>query len=100
MAGAEASISFFAAPEGTALFLNRSRLIAGDGVDLPPLGAQILMKEGTAQKVSNAILSGAAGVASFIFSLAAFLYIKEWDAQIIASVVAGAFCLLISYIAS
>jgi len=58
------------------------------------------MKEGTAQKVSNAILSGAAGVASFIFSLGAFLYIKEWDGQILASVVAGAFCLLISYIAS
>ncbi len=52
------------------------------------------MKEGTAQKVSNAILSGAAGVASFIFSLGAFLYIKEWDGQIVASVAAGAFCLL------
>ena len=58
------------------------------------------MKEGTAQKVSNAILSGAAGVASFIFSLVAFLYIKEWDGQIVASVAAGAFCLLVSYIAS
>ena len=58
------------------------------------------MNDGTAQKISNAILSGAAGVASFLFSLAAFLFITELDKQIIASIVAGAFCLLISYIAS
>ena len=58
------------------------------------------MKEGTAQKISNALLSGAAGFASFIFSLAAFLYITEFNEQILASIVAGAFCLLISYIAS
>ncbi|WP_310467061.1 EAL domain-containing protein [Sphingomonas sp.] len=58
------------------------------------------MKEGTAQKISNAILSGAAGFASFIFSLAAFLYITELNEQILASLIAGAFCLLISYIAS
>jgi diguanylate cyclase (GGDEF)-like protein len=58
------------------------------------------MKDGKAQKVSNAILSGAAGFASFVFSLAAFLYITELDEQILASIVAGTFCLLISYIAS
>lgn len=58
------------------------------------------MNDGTAQKISNAILSGAAGVASFLFSLAAFLYITELDKQIVASLVAGAFCLLVSYIAS
>lgn len=58
------------------------------------------MKAGTAQKVSNALLSGAAGVASFIFSLCAFLYITNLNDQIIASIVAGAFCLLICYIAS
>ena len=58
------------------------------------------MKEGTAQKISNALLSAAAGFASFIFSLLAFLYITEFDEQIVASLVAGAFCLLISYIAS
>ncbi len=58
------------------------------------------MKDGTAQKVSNAILSGAAGVASFLFSLAAFLYITEFDQKILASILAGAFCLLISYVAS
>ena len=58
------------------------------------------MKDGTAQKISNAILSGAAGFASFLFSLTAFLYITEFNEQIVASIVAGAFCLLISYIAS
>ena len=65
------------------------------------LGAQYQsMKAGTAQKVSNALLSGAAGFASFIFSLCAFLYLTNLNDQIIASIVAGAFCLLISYIAS
>ena len=53
-----------------------------------------------AQKLSNALLSGLAGFASFVFSLAAFLTITELDAKIVASLVAGAFCLLISYIAS
>ena len=63
----------------------------------PPISGT---KEGTAQKISNALLSGIAGFASFVFSLAAFLTITELDAKIIASIVAGAFCLLISYIAS
>jgi diguanylate cyclase (GGDEF)-like protein len=58
------------------------------------------MKEGTAQKISNAILSGVAGIASFLFSLIAFLYITEFDEKILASLIAGAFCLLVSYIAS
>ena len=58
------------------------------------------MKEGTAQKFSNALLSGAAGVASFVFSLAVFLYLKDLPAQIAASVTAGVFCLLISYLAA
>ena len=58
------------------------------------------MKAGTAQKISNAILSCAAGLASFIFSLAALLYLKEFDEKILASLTAGTFCLLISYIAS
>ena len=51
-------------------------------------------------KVSNALLSGAAGIASFLFSLAAFLYITSFNEQVLASMVAGAFCLMISYIAS
>src|SRR3982751_1245693 len=51
------------------------------------------MKAGTAQKISNAVLSCTAGVA-------AFLYITELDEKIVASLVAGMFCLLISYVAS
>ncbi|HET9354237.1 MAG TPA: EAL domain-containing protein [Sphingomicrobium sp.] len=58
------------------------------------------MQDGTALKVSNALLSGAAGIASFLFSLAAFLYITSFNEQVLASMVAGAFCLMISYIAS
>jgi len=58
------------------------------------------MKEGTTQKFSNAVLSGTAGFASFLFSLTALLYITEFDEKILASIIAGAFCLLISYIAS
>src|SRR4029079_2075452 len=58
------------------------------------------MKAGTAQKISNAILSCAAGIASFLFSLGALIYITEFDTKLIAALAAGAFCLLISYIAS
>jgi diguanylate cyclase (GGDEF)-like protein len=45
-------------------------------------------------------LSGVAGLASFIFSLAAFIYITSFNEQVLASIVAGAFCLMICYIAS
>lgn len=58
------------------------------------------MTAGTTQKISNAILSCAAGVASFIFSLTALLYLTEFDEKIVAALVAGAFCLLISYVAA
>src|SRR6478752_2926001 len=58
------------------------------------------MKAGTAQKVSNAILSCAAGFASFLFSLTALLYLTEFDQKILAALIAGAFSLLISYVAS
>ncbi|HET7317006.1 MAG TPA: EAL domain-containing protein [Sphingomicrobium sp.] len=58
------------------------------------------MQAGTAQKISNAVLSGAAGVASFIFSLCALMYLTRMDEKILAALAAGAFCLLISYIAS
>ncbi len=58
------------------------------------------MKPGIAERFSNAILSCAAGFASFIFSLIALLYLTEFDEKIVAALVAGAFCLLISYIAS
>jgi diguanylate cyclase len=58
------------------------------------------MKAGTAQKISNAILSCTAGFASFVFSLAALLYVTELDQKIVAALAAGAFCLLVSYVAS
>ena len=58
------------------------------------------MTAGTAQKISNAVLSCAAGLASFIFSLAALLYLTNFDAKIFASLAAGAFCLLVSYVAA
>ena len=58
------------------------------------------MRAGTAQQISNAILSCAAGIASFVFSLGALIYITEFDTKIVAALAAGAFCLLISYVAS
>jgi diguanylate cyclase (GGDEF)-like protein len=58
------------------------------------------MTAGTAQKISNAILSCAAGMASFLFSLTALLYLTAFDQKIVAALVAGTFCLLISYVAA
>jgi diguanylate cyclase (GGDEF)-like protein len=58
------------------------------------------MTAGTAQKISNAILSCGAGAASFLFSLTALLYLTEFDQKIVAAMVAGAFCLLVSYVAA
>jgi diguanylate cyclase (GGDEF)-like protein len=58
------------------------------------------MKAGMAQKISNTILSCAAGLASFLFSLGALVYLTAFNEKILAALVAGAFCLLISYIAS
>ena len=58
------------------------------------------MQAGTAQKISNAILSSVAGIASFLFSLIALLFLTRFDEKIVASLVAGVFCLMISYIAS
>ena len=72
--------------------------MAGGPPRIESFGA--VMNDGNAQKFSNVLLSSAAGVASFVFSLVAFLYITELDTQIVASLVAGAFCLVISYVAS
>jgi diguanylate cyclase (GGDEF)-like protein len=58
------------------------------------------MTAATAQKISNAVLSCAAGLASFLFSLTALLYLTEFDEKILAALVAGFFCLLISYVAA
>src|SRR6476646_9728086 len=71
----------------------------GGGIP-PPRGTPGTMTAGTAQKISNAILSCVAGFASFLFSLAALLYLTEFDQKILAALVAGAFCLLVSYIAA
>jgi diguanylate cyclase len=67
---------------------------------MPSREASPLMRAATAQQISNAILSCAAGIASFLFSLTALVYITEFDTKIIAALAAGAFCLLVSYIAS
>ena len=40
------------------------------------------MTAGTAQKISNAILSCGAGAASFLFSLTALLYLTEFDQKL------------------
>ena len=58
------------------------------------------MTAGSAQKISNVVLSCAAGLASFLFSLTALLYITGFNEKILASLIAGTFCLLISYTAS
>jgi len=58
------------------------------------------MTAGTAQKISNAVLSCAAGAASFLFSLTALLYLTELNEKIVAALAAGAFCLLVSYVAA
>ena len=66
------------------------------------MGTRVIATEraGRAQKVSNAILSCAAGFASFVFSLGAFLYLTSFNEMVVASIVAGLFCLLVAYIAS
>jgi diguanylate cyclase (GGDEF)-like protein len=58
------------------------------------------MTAGTAQKISNAVLSCGAGTASFLFSLGALLFLTEFDQKMLAALIAGAFCLLVSYIAA
>lgn len=46
------------------------------------------------------LLSGLAGIASFVFSLYAFVTITQFPQQITAALVAGAFCLVVCYIAA
>lgn len=58
------------------------------------------MKIGRAQKISNMLLSGLAGMASFLFSLTAFLTLTQLPQQVTAALIAGAFCLVVCYIAS
>jgi diguanylate cyclase (GGDEF)-like protein len=58
------------------------------------------MKDGSAQKISNAVLSFLAGLASFVFSLGAFLTLTQLPQQIAASLVAGFFCVLVCFVAA
>ncbi|WP_426267793.1 putative bifunctional diguanylate cyclase/phosphodiesterase [Sphingomonas sp. LHG3443-2] len=58
------------------------------------------MKVGAAHKISNMLLSGLAGIASFVFSLYVFITITQLPQQITAALVAGAFCLVVCYIAA
>ena len=58
------------------------------------------MTPGTGQKISNAVLACAAGGASFLFSLATLLTITQFNGRVLSAIVAGAFCLLIAYIAA
>lgn len=58
------------------------------------------MTAGTAQKISNTVLSCIAGLASFVFSLAALLYLTALDQKVLAALIAGTFSLLISYVAA
>jgi diguanylate cyclase (GGDEF)-like protein len=58
------------------------------------------MKVATAQKISNMLLSGLAGFASFVFSLYTFLSLTQLPEQVTAALVAGAFCLVVCYIAA
>src|SRR4249919_3079355 len=101
MAAAAASISSFggnfACDDG---FLTSNHYRVPVGGDSGSRGASDTMTAGTAQKVSNGILSCAAGFASFLFSLTALLYLTEFDQKIVAALVAGAFCLLVSYVAA
>ena len=92
MEAGEASILSFVARADSFLTLIPYRELVG--------GREASMKPGTAQKLSNAILSCVAGFASFIFSLTALVYVTGFNEKLLAALVAGAFCLLISYIAS
>src|SRR6478672_6853345 len=59
-----------------------------------------MIRGGSAQQFSNMLLSGLAGVASFIFSLYAFITLTQLPQQITAALVAGAFCLVVCYVAA
>ena len=56
-------------------------------------------RDGVAEKVSNAILSATAGLASFLFTLAAVFLMSTFSFKLMASLTAGLFCLVICWIA-
>ena len=57
-------------------------------------------RDGLAEKISNAILSVAAGIASFLFTLAAVFLISTFPLKLMASFTAGLFCLAICWVAA
>ncbi len=58
------------------------------------------MTNDTAQRIGNGLLPLAAGIASFLFSLAALLFLTQADQKIGASVALGIFALLVCWIAA
>jgi diguanylate cyclase (GGDEF)-like protein len=52
------------------------------------------------ERLGNFVMSLCAGVAAFVFTLIAFLMLRDLDQQIVASVTIGTFALLIVWIAS
>jgi len=97
MAAEAASISFCG---GNDPFLTLPALRVEADEPVRPREAEFLMKSATAQQISNAILSCAAGLASFFLSLGALLYVTDFDTKVLAALAAAAFCILVSYIAS
>src|SRR5690348_7368100 len=51
-------------------------------------------------KISNGVFSVAAGAASFVFTLLAFMMVREIDQQVVASLTIGMFALLVVWVAT
>jgi diguanylate cyclase len=58
------------------------------------------MKRARVVKLGNLLMSVCAGIAAFIFTLVAFLLLKSFDEQLVASMTIGLFALLIVWVAS
>ena len=58
------------------------------------------MKRAIVSRFGNVLLSACAGFAAFLFTLAAFLMLKRFDEQMVASLTIGVFALLIVWVAS
>jgi len=56
--------------------------------------------ESMLSKISNGVFSVAAGAASFIFTLLAFMMVREIDQQVVASLTIGMFALLVVWVAT
>ena len=58
------------------------------------------MKRETVLRLGNLLMSACAGGAAFIFTLVAFMLLKSFDEQLVASMTIGLFALLIVWVAS